>query len=259
MTFLKRTYTPKGFTLIELMVALTIFAIMSVGVFSVFNSFSSTREITDRESKRLYAYQKAFEILTRDVDQMVSRTIRDEFGDFKPALEGTDSGIEFTRAGWNRPGFINTPRSELQRVRYYVEENILLRQYWNVLDRPDITEPTELEILEGVESIQFKYYWKANDNELREEFSWPLAGAKVAGADTSSNFNTNADTNTGNQAGNQTGNQNTGGNKNCRLGNPAIATLPMILEMTLSTKDFGDLSRSWLLMSDYVPVYVSRC
>lgn len=229
----------QGFTLIELLVALTIFAIMSAGIFTIFNSFQSVKDITDRDSKRLYEYQKAFTVMGRDIQQMVARPIKDEFGTEQPALRGEDNSVEFTRAGWNRPPFIKTRRSELQRVKYVVEEGGLQRYYWDVLDRADNTLPKKFLVLEGVEEIKFKFFRKTSQNEIKEEFSWPV---------TTTSFSSN---------------NNTGGGQGsgvaCGITNRDHLELPIIVDVTFVTQEFGELVKKYLIPVEYAAAVIPKC
>lgn len=228
-------YVQSGFTLIELLVALTIFAIMSAGIFTIFNSFQTVKDITDRDSKRLYEYQKAFNVIGRDILQMVPRPIKDEFGSDQPALKGEENIIEFTRAGWNKPKFIKTKRSELQRVRYVVEEGDLQRIYWDVLDRADNTEPKQFVVLEGIEEVKFRYYRKTDLKEIKEEYSWPNDSLKGLG---------------GSQQQPQS---------SCGIGERVNVELPLVVEITLIGQDFGELSKKYLIPVDYADAFFDKC
>ena len=232
-----------GFTLIELLVALTIFAIMSAGIFTIFSSFQTVKETTDRDSKRLYDYQKAFTVIERDIRQIVARPIKDEFGTVSPALRGEDNVMEFTRAGWNRPPFIKTRRSELQRVKYVVEEGGLQRYYWDVLDRADGSLPKHFLVLEGVEEVTFKYFRKTEQNEIREEFSWPELGSGVG---------SNSD-----GAGVAGGAGGTG--SLCGISDRANIELPLIVEVTFVTPEFGELVKKYLLPMEYANAVIPKC
>lgn len=230
--------TQSGFTLIELLVALTIFAIMSAGIFTIFNSFQTVKDVTDRDSKRLYEYQKAFNVISRDITQMIPRPIKDEFGSDQPALKGEENIIEFTRAGWNKPKFIKTKRSELQRVKYVVEEGDLQRIYWDVLDRADNTEPKQFVVLEGIDEVKFRYYRKTELKEIKEEFNWP-----------NESLNT-LNNNLGNGQQPQS---------SCGLGDRANVELPLIVEITIIGQDFGEISKKYLIPVDYADAFFDKC
>jgi len=160
-----------GFTLIELIVALSIFSVVSMLAFGGLLTIQDSREHISRASTELAKLQMAFTILERDITQIVPRGIRGEFGDPQSALIGgglgVSQGVEFTRTGLRNPA--GRPRSHLQRVGYTVKENNLVRLSWLVLDRAQDTEAAEMMLLENVESLSFRYLDTAN----RWTTEWP--------------------------------------------------------------------------------------
>jgi len=160
-----------GFTLLELIVALAIFSVVSMLAFGGLLTIQDSREHITQASTKLAKLQMAFTILERDITQIVPRGIRGEFGDPKSALigggQGVSQGIEFTRTGLRNP--TGRPRSHMQRVGYTVKENNLTRLSWQVLDRAQDAEVAEMILLENVESLSFRYLDTAN----RWTNEWP--------------------------------------------------------------------------------------
>jgi len=72
--------------------------------------------------------------------------------------------------GWRNP--LGLPRSEVQRVGYFIEEENLVRAYWPVLDRAQDTEPLFQTLLEDVQRLEFF----ALDNEGNEHSFWGVDG-----------------------------------------------------------------------------------
>lgn len=159
--------TQKGFTLLELLVALAIFAIIAVMAYSGLNTILTAHLQTDQHAAQLARLQMAFTWLGRDIEQYVGRTIRDQYGDRQPALQGNLFQIEFTRAGWRNPA--QQQRSSLQRVAYFVENKILWRSYWRMLDRAQDARPLKIDLLDSVDDIQLRYL----DKSLRWYEEWP--------------------------------------------------------------------------------------
>ena len=159
-----------GFTLLELLLALGIFAALGVLTSITLSSVLKTDEVTEIKSVQLAAMQRAQLFLRRDIGQVVPRTIRDEFGTSQPALKGNAVGLEFTRAGWRNPIPEKNIRSELQRVSYFMEAGELIRRYWYVLDRSQDTQPVERSILTGVEDFSLRYF-DASDKQWLD--TWP--------------------------------------------------------------------------------------
>ncbi len=109
-----------GFTLLELVIAMAIFAIMSTIAYSGLNNVLTAKERTDEQAQQLVRLQLAFTHMGRDISQAVNRGIRDEYGESQPALVGRDLDgylIELTRSGWRNPiPQEERPRSSLQRI-----------------------------------------------------------------------------------------------------------------------------------------------
>ncbi|MDQ2696255.1 MAG: type II secretion system minor pseudopilin GspJ [Pseudomonadota bacterium] len=171
---------PAGFTLLELLVALAVFAIMAVAAYAGLDSVLATQAGVERTAARLARLQLAYGILERDVEQAVNRGVRDEFGDAQGAFIGNSragDALEFTRGGWSNPR--QQPRASLQRVAYRLEDNRLLRRHWNVLDRGGRDEPEEAVLLEDVDEVQVRFFAPGQSDPTD---AWPPPGADPAAA-----------------------------------------------------------------------------
>jgi len=158
-----------GFTLLEVLVAMSIFAFIGLGANQMLRTIIDTREITTASNKTLNSMVRAFTTMERDFSQIVPRAVRDEYGEpLESMLVGNgDYLVEMTRTGWNNPA--KRTRSNLQRVAYEVEDETLLRHFWLVLDRAEDSEPITQELLEGVEDFRVKLL----DEEGEGTDSWP--------------------------------------------------------------------------------------
>jgi general secretion pathway protein J len=157
----------QGFTLLELLVALAIFAVIAVIAYSGLNTILSARLQTDQHATQLARLQMALTWLGRDIEQHIGRPIRDQYGDRQAALQGTISHLELTRAGWRNPA--QQQRSSLQRVVYHLENQTLMRSYWWVLDRAQDARPLKMDLLNDVDEIQLRYL----DDNLQWHEQWP--------------------------------------------------------------------------------------
>ncbi len=170
----------KGFTLIEVLVAMAVFALVAALAYGTLNQTLLSAEILSDRMDRLQALQRAVRMLTDDLQQLTPRPVRDELGDnYGPALNTsfqTGFALELTRAGWSNPMVL--PRSTQQRAAYRIEENELVRYHWNVLDRTLSNEPIVVSLLDGVESLQFRFY--RSDEDFVEQ--WPAQTTAGAGS-----------------------------------------------------------------------------
>ena len=162
----------RGFTLLELLVALIIFSILSAMAYSGLNQIVIAKERTEKNAKRLSNLQRAFTMLGRDIEQTVNRQIRGPYGDPQPALVGNYGGygdymLELSRTGWRNPA--NNPRSNLQRVAYGVRDDKLYRYMWYMLDRAQDSEPFEVEVLDNIKEVTITYI----DKQQEPHQGWP--------------------------------------------------------------------------------------
>lgn len=148
----------KGFTLFELLVATSIFAIVSSMAYTGLMQVLDARAHTQRVEKRLAELQMAFLYLGRDVQHFINRPVRNEYGDEIAALKGGELGdyrLELTRTGRRNPA--RAQRSLLQRVAYMVEDEKLFRVSWSVLDRAQDTEPKRTLVLDKTENLEILF------------------------------------------------------------------------------------------------------
>lgn len=164
----------QGFTLLELLIAIAIFSLISIMAFSGLNSVLFNKEIVDQQLQRLANVQRTMLNLSRDIEQAANRPIRDELGSTQPAFSGgqniDSTVIELSRFGWRNPA--QQTRSTLQRVAYSYEDNQLIRLYWHHLDHLQSDEPVRRVLLKDVERIEVRY--------LDEDWSssWPKLGTE---------------------------------------------------------------------------------
>ncbi len=159
-----------GFTLLELLIAITIFAIIATFVYSGLKVVLDTEQQTSAYSKRMTQLQLGLNLMQRDIVQTVDRPVRDQHGDSQPTLSsGGFAGIllELTRDGYANPMKLN--RSNLQRVGYQLEDETLYRVTWPVLDRAQDTEPHRFELFNQITNLEIAYY----DKELNRQSQWP--------------------------------------------------------------------------------------
>lgn len=164
----------RGFTLIELMVALFITAIVFAMGYGAINQALNNKQSLEDRQERLLAVQTTMRVLAQDFGQLSSRPVRDPTGDsWQPVLRSGQTAapfLTFTRAGWANPAGVQRPA--LQRVAYILENNTLRREYWPVLDALLSTQTIKRDLVTGVKSVTFRYM----DVSRQWRDQWPPQG-----------------------------------------------------------------------------------
>jgi general secretion pathway protein J len=163
-----------GFTLLELLVALFIAAIMFAMGYGAINQALRSRGSIRQHQQSLLALETAMSVMEQDFVQLAPRPVRDPLGnDDLPCLQGgpmSDTSIAdgtadvsaasaplvaLTRNGWSNPTGLQ--RSELERVAYVFDNGTLVREHWNVLDATLSSSPVKRNLLKHLNSVSFRY------------------------------------------------------------------------------------------------------
>ena len=157
-----------GFTLIEVLIAITVTSILGVGVALTLTSGIKTKDTVEKRAEILQALQKSQRVIENDISQIVSRPVRGEYGDRLYACTNLNALtlLEFSRTGWRdpltllasfNPEVAVKPRSHLQRVVYELEDETLYRSYWQVMDRAHESEPRRQRLLANIKRIELRF------------------------------------------------------------------------------------------------------
>ncbi|MFT4767720.1 MAG: general secretion pathway protein J [Glaciecola sp.] len=182
----------RGFTLVEVLIALAITVFVAAASYSGISTTLTGAEQLRAASERTRDLNRTLSLLNRDLRQFSNRSLRDEFGAMQPALSGGPLAfypLSLTREGWSNS--LQQPRSELQRVFYYLEDDTLWRAYYTVLDRAVDAEPKRMALLRGVNTLELRFLDALENLEVDGDFvidtrawsrNWvadPGAGASV--------------------------------------------------------------------------------
>jgi len=139
-----------GFTLLEVLIAMTIFSILGLASNQMLRSVSSIESQMEERTDEYRTIVRVFKVIDRDISALVYRGVRDEFGDPIAAVSVNQGlyPLEFTRGGWRNP--LKLPRSQLQRVAYQYNGEALQRVVWLVLDRAQDATPRVQTLMTGV-------------------------------------------------------------------------------------------------------------
>ena len=167
----------RGFTLIEVLVALAVFGILTILAYATLGQTLANADALNDRMERLKTIQRAVRVIDADLMQAAPRPIRDPLTEgSRPAFlsdAGFDFALELTHLGWNNPAGL--PRSNQQRSAYRVEDGELVRYHWMVLDRTLSNEPLRAVLLDGVESLTFLF--QKPDGEWTP--SWPARSTQL--------------------------------------------------------------------------------
>lgn len=146
-----------GFTLMEIIISIAIFAIIAAITFPALIQFLDIRERINKKNAALSDMQKVFLFFNRDVTFAVNRLGKDEFGESAdaPLLVGGDSLIELTTSYQD---FELDGAAIPRKVKWIYEDGSLIRVQYPVLDPDGDTRVYRQRLLENVEEVEITAY-----------------------------------------------------------------------------------------------------
>ena len=230
-----------GFTLLEMLIAIAIFALIGLAANTVLHTVMQNDTITREFGAKLKAMQQGFGIIERDLNQMVARTPRlleggratTVFQTGDNMLDSESESLVFFRLGWLNPDGL-LPRGSLQSVAYVVIEGNLERWYYPYPEPEIGAEPIKTIVMKKVISVEYAFFsddkWerKTDATKLPKAIAMEIEFEDIGkvqrkfllptGAPAGSNNggNNNGGNNNGgnNNGGNNNGGNNNGGNNN---------------------------------------------
>jgi len=211
----------QAFTLLEIIIAMAIAALIGVGAMSLLDNATRAHKNIQQQGERFNQIERAFLFLSNDMQQLAPRNFRDEFGDSKNNLTSDDSigktHLSFTRLGRRNPAGL--PRSNLEKLTYlvddeppgYLKNDPILKSNW--LKRISYAYPDGMSVdqglarvlLDDVESLKAEFF----DGEQWTDY-WPVDNGQAI---------------------------NTGGAVN----------LPVAIKISLDLKDLGLVERIFII------------
>jgi len=170
----------RGFTLLELLVAIAVLALLSALSFRGLSSVLDTEARLQGESRLWNDLSLCFAQLDEDLSMAVDRPVRGRDGAEMPALllAGRDGGsaavegaqLVFTRLGRGEGGIA---QSMPRRVGYRLREGRLEYLLWPAPDIAPGARPAVYVLLENVGDVR----WQALDAQGRWLDAWPVGTA----------------------------------------------------------------------------------
>ncbi len=149
-----------GFTLIEVVVAIFIAAIMFAIGYRALSQAMIEREALNAKQTRINEIQRGMRIVAQDFTQIAARPARDTQGNGElQAAVGANSRdntlLTFSRNGWSNPAGLQRPAEE--RIRYRFVDGSLIREHWLSVDPALNAEPRERVIMTRVKSVEVRF------------------------------------------------------------------------------------------------------
>lgn len=167
----------RGFTLLEMVVAIALFAVISAIAYGGLNQFFKARERLLGHQDDLRRLQTAFALIEQDFRYLSARGARNEFGDFEPALHADPdrppASGERVRLTATMPE-IAAPAAP-RRVAWRLAKEELQRVSWAVLDRDRDSPESARMLLTGVQEFSLNFIARNDVNALQAQPEWRQA------------------------------------------------------------------------------------
>lgn len=156
MTLTRRSQ--QGFTLIEMMLAIAIFALLSLMATQILRSILQSSQQIQTKTNSMAQIQLALALMERDISQATVRPAADisrpNLSDFR-VVKGASDEIELVHRHWANPGAM-LARSSLERVRYRLQAGQLQRLSFPTADAP-LSQARIVPLLQDVEHFQLRF------------------------------------------------------------------------------------------------------
>ena len=165
-----------GFTLLEVMVAVAIFAVLAAMAYGGLNSVVRAQIAVRESSDALNTLARALAHFEKDLAQAYSRSARGAYGSLEPALVGDSNSLSVTTMVITASA--TGPSASPVRVRHTLAQARWLRAQSAALDLAPSTPETARLILDDFSGASLRYL----DAQLLEHDRWPPANAVREGA-----------------------------------------------------------------------------
>jgi len=175
----------RGFTLIEILVAMAIFTLIGLASTGVLNSVINSDQLSSERFAKLEELQRAMLTIERDILQIVPRALRVNGEPVSAVISGGEDvlnsdadGLGFVRAGWHNPQML-LPRSTLQAIGYRLQEEQLQRLFGNYVDNVIGYEPKIKILLSDIEDFRVSFLTEVEQLEKPEEWVESYSNANI--------------------------------------------------------------------------------
>jgi general secretion pathway protein J len=166
----------RGFTLVELLLALAMTALIGASAYAALEGVSRSRQAFAEKAAQLAQLQRFLSVMSSDIRQASGVQNRAANGELESVLvvnEASDTVLLLNRRGWHNPLAIK--RSEMQRVYYRFDGQQVYRGYWEAFDRVDDAQTRERPMLDNVVRIGVRALPASNVTDIERQWLpvWP--------------------------------------------------------------------------------------
>ncbi len=151
----KNPHNEAGFTLVEVLISLFIFAIITAGTMTALTQSLRGKDRLAASMEALNQFNSARSILRSDMSALTLRPSRDELGGMNPYVLTTDGEalLSFTRRGTQNPSGLEA-RGDLERVEYHFEDGALIRRSYLHENPAQLAASLDRILLEDLEDVK---------------------------------------------------------------------------------------------------------
>jgi len=159
--------TDAGFTLLEVLIALVVFAVLTLIAYQGLSRIADTKVRLDAEAQHWRAYSLVLDRFDEDATQVMARSWRDEGGTLQPPVRG---GAEAVNAGQPALELIRAARGrDPYHVAYRLQQGQLQLLQWDSLDLAPRAKPQVYRLMDDVTRFEV---WFLDANNVWQP-NWP--------------------------------------------------------------------------------------
>ena len=161
-----------GFTLIEIMVAMVVFAVVALMAYTGLDHMVQVKQRMEVDNRKWHDLTMVLTRIEEDFSQAANRQWRDEGGTTRAAVWGEAGSVDGSGAQLE---LVRFDGDHLVHIGYRLTKDKLELLLWNVLDRAPRTVPVAYPLLSNVSHFDMRYIDAAGNWQL----TWPLADTSL--------------------------------------------------------------------------------
>lgn len=162
----------RGFTLVEILIALVIFSIMVLMAFRGLSTMATVKQTLEADNRKWRELTTTLARMDEDVSQVVDRPWRDEGGTTQPSFRGGAGVLDGNGAQLEMVRFDG---GKLIHLGYRLKQGRLELLLWSQLDLAPRSQPTALPLLDHVAKFDTRYIDRTGALQL----TWPQSASNL--------------------------------------------------------------------------------